>query len=219
MAIVSFIFLLVFLTKKRDSLKLYFFLGIIFPVIFTSLFLAGSTVYLNQISATKGPVHWHADFEIYNCGQPIDLVDPVGLSNKIGTPTFHEHNDGRVHVEGVVLQMEDVSFNSFINVIGGKISDTSLEFPTTNGLFARKDGELCPDGTLGEWNIFLYSVQGKNIGREKLTLEKLREHILAPEGSVPPGDCIILEFSESKNKTDHLCNFYKTAINQGKFNL
>ncbi len=215
---VAFIFLLVFLTKNKESLKKYFFFGIIIPVVLTSLYLAGSTIYLNQVSATKGPVHWHADFEIYNCGQPVDLVDPKGFSNKIGTPTFHEHNDGRVHVEGVVLDMEDVSFNSFVNVIGGNISDNSLELPTSDGPLARSDGDVCSDGTHGEWNVFLYSVEGQNIGREKLSLKELREHILEPSGSVPPGDCIILEFTENKRSTDKLCTFYKTAIRQGKFN-
>ncbi len=147
----------------------------------------------------------------------MDLVNPTGFSNKIGTPTFHEHNDGRVHVEGVVLEMHDVSFNSFVDVIGGKITADSLMLPTTKGSLDLTDGDSCPDGTVGEWNIFLYSVEGKNIGRERLSLEQLHDHILAPEGSVPPGDCIIMEFAEYKSKTEHLCNFYKTAIKQGKF--
>lgn len=216
--IVAIVFLLVFLTKNKESLKKLFFFAIITPVILTSLFLIGSTIYLNQVSETKGPVHWHADFEIYDCGTPVDLVDPVGLSNKIGTPTFHEHNDGRVHVEGVVLDMEDVSFNSFVTVIGGKITDESIQLPTTKGSLDRSTGDACPDGSLGEWNVFLYSVEGKNISRERLELSELREHILSPEGSVPPGDCIIMEFGEYKTRTEHLCNFYKTAIEQRKFN-
>lgn len=214
---VSFIFLLVFITKNKESLKKYFFLGILIPVLLTSVYLAGSTIYLNHVSSTGGPVHWHADFEIYDCGQKVDLVDPEGFSNKIGTPTFHEHNDGRVHVEGVVLDMEHVSFNSFVEVIGGKISEDKLQLPTTKGSLARADGDTCADGTVGEWNVFLYSVQGKNIGREKLTLSELKDHVLAPQGSVPPGDCIILEFGENKRMTDRLCNFYKTSIQQGKF--
>jgi hypothetical protein len=216
--IAAFVFLLVFLTKNRESLKKFFFFSIIIPVVLTSLYLAGSTIYLNQVSATGGPVHWHADFLIYDCGKEIDLINPTGFSNKIGTPTFHEHNDGRVHVEGVVLDIEDVSFASFVDVIGGKITPEALELPTTEGLLARSDGAQCSDGSIGEWNIFLYSVEGKNIGREKLSLVELRDHVLAPESSVPPGDCIILEFGEGKNKTDKLCNFYKTAIQQGKFN-
>src|SRR3990172_8278827 len=101
--LVTFIFLIVFLTKNRESLKKYFFLAIAVPVTFTTIFLVGATLYVNQVSSTGGPVHWHADFEIYDCGQKIDLVDPTGLSNKIGTATLHEHNDNRVHVEGVVL--------------------------------------------------------------------------------------------------------------------
>lgn len=216
---IAFVFLIIFLTKNRESLKKYFFLAIVIPVIVTTVFISGSTVYVNQVSSTGGPVHWHADFEIYDCGKKIDLVNPTGFSNKIGTPTFHEHNDGRLHVEGVVLKEEDVNFGSFINVIGGKIDSSSLSIPTTEGLLDLTDGDKCPNGTLGEWQVFLYSVQGKNIGREKLTLEELKHHVLAKEGSVPPGDCIILEFTENKKQTDHLCTFYKTAIQQGKFNL
>ncbi len=215
---IAFVFLIIFLTKNRESLKKYFFLAIVIPVLMTSLFLVGATLYVNQVSSTKGPVHWHADFEIYDCGQKIDLVDPTGFSNKIGTATFHEHNDGRLHVEGVVLEKEDVNFGSFINVIGGKITEDSLQLPTTKGSLDRSDGDTCSDGTVGEWQVFLYSVNGKNVGREKLSLDQLQHHVLAPSGSVPPGDCIILEFTESKSKTDHLCTFYKTAIKQGKFN-
>lgn len=216
--IAAFVFILIFLTKNKDSLKGFFFYGIIIPVLITSFYLAGSTIYLNQVSSTKGPVHWHADFEIYNCGERVDLVDPTGFSNKIGTSTFHEHNDGRIHVEGVVLDKEDVSFNSFVDVIGGKIAEDRLELPTTKGPLALTNGDSCSDGSVGEWNVFLYSVEGKNIGRKRMDLEELKDHILAPSGSVPPGDCIILEFGEYKSKTDKLCSFYKTAIQQGKFN-
>lgn len=216
---IAVVFLVIYLTKNRESLKKYFFFAIALPVVLTTLFLVTSTLYINQVSSTKGPVHWHADFEIYNCGELIDLVNPTGFSNKIGTAAFHEHNEGRVHVEGVVLEKEDVNFGSFVNVIGGKISEDRLELPTTKGSLARSDGDACADGTVGEWQVFLYSVQGKNISRQKLSLEELQDHVLAPSGSVPPGDCILIEFTESKNKTDHLCTSYKTAITQGKFNF
>lgn len=210
-------FLFIFLTKNRESLKKYFFLSIVIPVIITTLFLAGSTIYLNQVSSTKGPVHWHADFEIWNCGKKVNLVDPTGFSNKIGTATFHEHNDDRLHVEGVVLKEEDVNFGSFIKVIGGKLEEGSLTLPTTEGEVTLQDGTECSDGTLADLQVFIYSVEGKNIGREKVNLSELKTHILSPHGSVPPGDCIIIELSESKTKTDKLCTFYKTAISQGKF--
>ena len=92
---------------KTEKAKIFLFLGIAVPTLIATIFSAGSTVYLNINSETKGPVHWHADYEIWNCGEKIELVDPKGLSNKVGDAVFHEHDDDRVHVEGVVHEVGD----------------------------------------------------------------------------------------------------------------
>ena len=99
--------------QKNERMKWILFLGIVIPVLLATAYSAGTTIYLNRNSATGGPVHWHADFEIWKCGQKIDLLDPTGLSNRIGTPVFHEHGDDRIHVEGVVMNLEDVSLHHF----------------------------------------------------------------------------------------------------------
>ena len=61
--------------------------------------LIGSTIYLNTNSDSGGPVHWHADIEFWACGNEIELRDPTGFSNKIGTGTLHEHDDHRIHLD------------------------------------------------------------------------------------------------------------------------
>src|SRR3989338_7665363 len=96
-------------SSLTEPLKWFLFLGISIPVVFVTFYAAGATVYQNHISETKGPVHWHADFEIWNCGEQVNLLDPTGLTNRIGTPLFHEHNDARIHVEGTLRAKEDVS--------------------------------------------------------------------------------------------------------------
>ena len=101
--------------KKWKNHKQLLFLGIMIPTIIATLVLVGSTLYVNVISETKGPVHWHADFEIWVCGEKVDILDPKGLSNRIGTSVFHEHNDNRVHVEGVVVDKKDVSLDEFFH--------------------------------------------------------------------------------------------------------
>lgn len=217
--IIAFVVLLTFIIKNETGLqKKLFFALIVIPTLFTTVYLFASTIYLNVNSSTGGPVHWHADFEIWNCNKKVDLVNPTGFSNKIGTPTLHEHNDDRIHVEGVVLKKEDTKFSNFIKVIGGKITTDKLELPTTEGKLVLEEAGFCPDGTYGELQAFLYKVEGKNIGRSKFTdMNELADHILAPHSNVPPGDCIIIEFGEYKEKTDHICTFYNTAIRQGKF--
>lgn len=116
---------------KKKALKFPIFLAISIVVVGTTLTISGSTVYLNIKSATGGPVHWHADFEIWACGNELELRDPVGaLSNKIGTATYHEHNDKRIHLEGVPVTLpEDASLGKFMQVVGGELSDQTMVVP------------------------------------------------------------------------------------------
>src|SRR4051794_6341558 len=86
------------LRKKHPSedLKKFLFSGIVIFVTAPTLYLSATTVYYNLVSASGGPVHWHADYELWNCGQEVNVKDPAGLlSNRIGTATLHEHNDNR----------------------------------------------------------------------------------------------------------------------------
>ena len=73
-AVISII-AITFTKDKTDKLKWLFFLAIIIPIVLTTVYMASSTIYLNLISETKGPVHWHADYEIWNCGEKIKLIE------------------------------------------------------------------------------------------------------------------------------------------------
>jgi hypothetical protein len=200
--------------KQGPSLKKFLFWTISAVTMIATLFLAVSTVYLNVVSSSGGPVHWHTDIEIFNCGNEVNIKDPKGLSNKIGSPTLHEHNDKRIHLEGVVVEEQDASLGKFFHVIGGKISDSSLTVPTNEGNITLNSGSSCPDGQEAELQVFAFKVEGKNYTQEKLA--NPAEYVISPESGVPPGDCIIFELDKPKDRTDELCLSFEVAKQIGK---
>lgn len=117
--------------NKTDKLKLPLFLIMAITLIGSTLLLFGSTVYLNVKSESGGPVHWHSDIEFWACGAELNLKDPTGkLSNKIGSATYHEHDDKRIHLEGVVVKKsEDASMEKFMRVTGGFITNDAVGIP------------------------------------------------------------------------------------------
>lgn len=119
------------LLKKNKAAKLPLFVMMAATLIGSTVLLFGSTIYLNVKSESGGPVHWHTDIEFWACGSELELRDPRGLfSNKIGTATYHEHNDKRIHLEGVVVRKkEDASLRKFMDVIGGYIGQDRIGIP------------------------------------------------------------------------------------------
>lgn len=119
------------LKDRVPRLKLPLFVAMATIIIGSTLFLGASTVYLNAQSDSGGPVHWHADFEVWACGNELELKDPFEfLSNKVGSATFHEHNDHRIHLEGVVVdESVDATLGKFFHVIGGGLTDSALVVP------------------------------------------------------------------------------------------
>ncbi len=205
--------LLIFLStrlKKHGRFKPVVFGLIVTTVAVVTVILGGSTIYLNTTSSSRGPVHWHADFQIWACGQELDLVNPQGrLSNKVGTPTLHEHNDKRIHLEGVVVNPADASLGKFLTVVGGEISDRTLVVPTTSGVGTYLNGATCPDGP-GQVQVFAYRVNpDKTFSQTKL--DHPASYIISSESNVPPGDCLIIEFDRPKDRTDHLCRSFEVA--------
>jgi hypothetical protein len=213
------IFVSLFCEKTRQN-KQILFLGIVIPVVLSTVYAASVTVYINMISETRGPVHWHADFEIWNCGKKIDIIDPTGLSNRIGTPLFHEHNDDRIHVEGVIVEKHDVALAEFFHVIDGELTEHSLEVPTSHGSVLLQNGDRC-NSDEGFLQVFLYRVlnpdatQETGFVYEQVKLDDVSTYIIAPHSYVPQGDCLIFEFGPEKNKTEKICETYEAAIQKG----
>ncbi|MEK7617469.1 MAG: hypothetical protein AAB414_05475 [Patescibacteria group bacterium] len=202
-----------FLKNQSERLKFFLFISIVAVTLVNTIYLVGSTIYLNGESETGGPVHWHADFEIWNCGQEIELADPKGFSNRVGTSVTHEHNDNRIHIEGVVLENRQASLKHFFEEIGGSFNGTHLAIPTNEGILNLEDGNKCPDGKVGTLQVFVHKSLNGTFSQQKLIFPE--KYIISPHGNVPPGDCIIFEFGPPKDKTDKLCTFYEVAIQKG----
>lgn len=217
--VTALVILAIISKRKLHNHKRMLFLFMIIPIIAATLYTAGTTIYLNQISITKGPVHWHADFEIWNCGKKMDPVNPQGLSNRVGTPVFHEHNDFRIHVEGVVVKEEDVILRNFFQVLGGGLTENDLTIPSRDEIISLHDGDLC-NGKPGKIQVFVYTVVNpQEPGNWIFTQEKIADYtkyVLSPYSHVPPGDCIIIEFDQEKEKTDKICTTYEAAIKKGE---
>lgn len=135
-------------SKKYQKLRMPLFVSMIITIAASTFTMVGATVYLNTKADSGGPVHWHADIEFWACGNELELRDPTGfLSNKIGTWTLHEHNDQRIHLEGVVVEEEiDASLGKFFHVIGGAITDEQMVIP----LNSPDRGELFEDQVDGD---------------------------------------------------------------------
>lgn len=176
---------ILFHKKMNDiSKKIVYFLIIIISA-FVTIYLIVTTLHLNIISITKGPVHWHADFEIWVCDKEVKLAEPKGLSNKQGVNLMHAHNDNRIHVEGVLLDKKAASLGAFFYAIGGSISDDGIKVPTDNGLVSVHNGDKCNEKPA---KLYVF-VNGNLIGDPSA-------YIISPYEKVPPGDRIKFVFTE-----------------------
>jgi len=230
--------------KLKRQLKKPLFALMASTLIVSTFILFGSTIYLNIKSESGGPVHWHADIEYWVCGSEIELRDPNGiLSNKIGSATYHEHNDKRIHLEGVVVRKsEDAGFEKFMRVVGGYVTSESIGIPLNKSsdewlaYVEHRDGdqqlELSPnyltdhikqtkDGPVlelkngqtcneipAELQVFVYSFDEPTKTYSQRKLDNPAKYVLRDEPTVPPGDCVIVEFDAPKSRTDKLCQQY-----------
>lgn len=197
------------LRQKSEFLKYLFFWGIVLVVASNTSYLVASTVYLNQSSQTSGPIHWHADFEIWHCGRQINIKDPKGFSNKIGEAVVHEHNDNRMHFEGVLLNLDDASLSHFFKALGGDMDNQHLSVPTSEGMLNLQDGDVCLDEEQASMQVFVYKTQNGRYFQQKIA--DPQNYLISQHSKVPPGDCVIFEFGQSKDKTEHICQSYSVA--------
>jgi hypothetical protein len=199
--------------RQTAAIKRLLFGSIATLITCTTLFLVITTLFMNSTAASNGPVHWHADFEIWACGKEITLRMPHGYSNRIGTPLLHEHNDKRIHIEGTVYRPYDASLGNFFRALGGEMKKDMVSVPTDTGIVLMASGISCGDGIDRALQVFVYKTHGAYYTQEKIT--DPANYQFSPENQVPPGDCIIIELAQAKQKTDLLCSSYKEAVETG----
>jgi hypothetical protein len=168
--LVVLVLLSILLRDRVPKLKPWLFGAIASTLILPTIFLIVSTVYLNVKSESGGPVHWHAEIEFWACDTELELRDPSKfLSNKIGSNTYHEHDDKHIHLEGVVVRKSvDASLGKFMRVVGGSLSQTGIDVPLNEDAATwvaqgdKRDGD--PQGNLSkeqiETEFITHSVEG-----------------------------------------------------------
>lgn len=131
--LIVLIILSIALRDRVPKLKPVLFGLLSATLILPTLYMIASTIYVNVKSESGGPVHWHAGVEFWACGTELDLRNPSGaLSNKVGTSTYHEHDDKYIHLEGVVMQKNvDASLGKFLRVTGGYLTSDTIGIPLT----------------------------------------------------------------------------------------
>jgi len=183
---VLLIAIILFSKQMKNSAKKIVYFLVVIVVGFVTLYLVITTLHLNYISDTKGPVHWHADFEIWVCDEKLHLAKPKAMfSNKQGTNILHAHEDSRIHVEGVLLDKQQASLGSFFHSVGGSLSDDGIRVPTDEGLIVAHEGDNC-NGSPGKLYVF---VNGNLI-------DDAPAYVISPYEEVPPGDRIKFVFTE-----------------------
>lgn len=203
----------VWIKDKPEWLKNVLFGSMCAVVLTLTVYLVYNTIHKNITSVTKGPVHYHADYRVFACSEEIELIDPEGLSNKVGTSLLHEHNDKRIHVEGAVKDYQDITLAKFFQDTGGELTDQYLRVVTNDPTGMVKTYYDC-NGEQGLLQVFVYSTKGDQVVQQKVT--NPTQYVLSPQTQVPPGDCIIIEFDGKKDETDKICDSYKVKLETGE---
>lgn len=182
------IYSIFFIDKMSETQKKISFILIAGTTIITTLFIVGITIQTNLVSETGGPVHWHADFEVWVCGEELHLEEPTGLDNRVGSNLLHQHNDNRIHVEGIPNEIKDIKVRNFFRTIGGDFTNETISVQTeNNGLVTKTNGDLC-NGEPGTLQFYVNGEPNNEFG----------EYVIAPAASVPPGDFLHIVFDSKE---------------------
>lgn len=173
-----------FFKSMDENRKRLSYAIIVVVVAFFTLYVVVDTVQNNLASATQGPVHWHADYEVWVCGKKLELEKSKGIDGKIGTNLLHHHNDYRIHVEGTVMKLEYVSLGNFFGAIGGEFSKEKIRVVLKDGtVLEKKNADSC-NSSPGKVQLYVNAKPNT----------QFEDYVIAPHSRVPPGDYLHIVF-------------------------
>ncbi len=192
-SVLFFLLLAYAVLKKKQSKheKHILFWSMVVILGSATLYLVAYTLTITLLSVTNGPVHWHADFEVVICGEKQLLPESKGLSGKMGSSLLHHHNDYRIHIEGAVMDYEDIMLAQFFQDIGGSLGQNYVGIPQEDGTVVYwQNGDYCSNGTQGTLHLYVQ----RDFSEEFEDVEDIPEYIISPYSDVPPGDRLNLVF-------------------------
>lgn len=96
---------------------------------------------------TDAPVHWHAAFEVELCGKKQDFSSYGGAGHHAGLPLLHTHGDGVIHIEGRIIEKQDIALGRFFDAI-----DVPFD---RDRIMDKKNGDECSPGKPGQVKMFV----------------------------------------------------------------
>lgn len=203
-----------------------------------SLYTAGAFVHQSETSWSGGEIHHHADFEVFvqrqGDLQALDLVNPSNfckkdymctLNDRTGSTRYHEHNDNRIHLEGVFETRNEATLAAFFDNFNGELSNTKLVYPTNDGTVSvEEDGKelkiIVNRGTGGNrhWCVIGNEVPDSQTCVNPYTGEPAdspSEYIISPHKRGPSLDDIFVIY-DSRNASEALQDLQKDGKYRGK---
>jgi len=211
------------LTKK------YFFLLIASAVVFATIALLGGQFSLISASETNQLERRTARFALYVCGENIQLRPDGFLKGRLGNPRQYLVNN-LIVTQTYVTEDADVSFGSFMQAIGGSISSRIATVPASSDLldtYPKLDGFIKsnPDGSKrlelnngvpcdtqpSSLNVHAYRYDKDTKSYVQARLTRPEKFLLSEPSVADFQDCIVIDFSDYKDKTEQTCQGYPDA--------
>ncbi|HEY5639488.1 MAG TPA: cupredoxin domain-containing protein [Dehalococcoidia bacterium] len=106
-----------------------------------------------------GEDHWHAPYTYYVCGEK---QPPAPTWSGSGV---HTHADGIIHIHPFTQSEEGAGarLTRWFEYGGGKLDGDEIRMPGSPDTY--KNGDECPDGTIGEVQVFVNGVKLSDYGR------------------------------------------------------
>ncbi len=76
----------------------------------------------------------------------------------VGSTLMHLHEEPLIHIEGTVVNKEDITLGKFMGVVGLNFKD--------NELLDKKNGDKCPNGNLGKVKLLVNNKENDELSNK-----------------------------------------------------
>jgi hypothetical protein len=168
------------------------------------------------------------DYRIFACGEEILLkVDKEAIKFK-KNGLFARSKSGEVIADGLILNDENISLNSFFELFSGTIEypdnhEAKLRIPTETGVREFQSGDLCK-GKKADLYVINHRVETGTTPwsiYSRIIWKYWDYTLMNNYGKVPPGDCLIFLF-DSEDVLDRpwpTCPSHDRALANGELIL
>lgn len=214
-ALIGVLFFFFFITRRANKLdsRVVFF-AITACVFATTALLIMSTLFLTFTSWSKGPIDWRAYLEIWACDKEYSPYIYDSKEQTYGPRIIYDKDQKQIQLRGLMKRPEDSTLTQLIEGLGGELTAQSLMLPINNGTVRFTNNDRCGQDK-AEVQVFVYHMNRDGTFAQRKIMA-FSDYQIQPFSSVPPGDCIVIEFSPPKDRTDKKCRSYSQAQYKGE---